>query len=944
MAEPQGLRSKDIPGPPDLSGTMVGRFAIRARLGGGGMGEVYRADDTKLKRSVALKRIAPRLRTDPNFRQRFLKEAERASALSDQRIAGVYDVLEEKDETFLVMEYVEGSTLRDRLGKPFSLEQFLPIALQCAEALVAAHDKGVVHLDIKPENIMLTPKGQVKILDFGVAKRLPRPADQTDSGTTAGGQEPMVGTPAYMAPEVLLEKDADQRADIFSLGAVFYEMLAGKHPFRAETFVVTCDNILHEIPAAPGQLNRSVPPGLDRLVARMLAKEPSARCPTAGDLARELYALRSGVEPLPLRGRISRRMALASAVLAVAALAGLFQVFRSPPRPPAQPRWVLIADFENRTGDAFFDNTARELLTVAIEQSRFVTVFPRARTADTLRRMQKPVDARLDPATAREVCLRENLQTLITGEMVPAGRGYRIAVRIVDPQNEMTLAALVEPLPGKQGLWDAVDRLSAKLREDLGEERSVVKRDSVPLERATTRSLEALERFSRALRLQAADKVEEAQTLMKAAVELDPEFAIAYSRLAIIQQALGAEEEALASSSHAYRLRDRVSERERYLIQANYHTLRLDFEDALEDLRTFSALYPNDATAYSNLAATSALMGELPQAIEAARRASQLDPKNVLRRADVIDLLAQAGRGDEALRELHTARGLGGRGPALSGSEAFAWLMKGDVARAREALQTMAKGGAYYENLARLYLAQILIYEGKLEPAAEQLESDLTVDSGTGNEFYAAIRHYWLARLYFLLGRTRPAMAHLDKLVITTRLSPLGLHQLRQAGLVCVENGEASRGRRVLREMEQLQSSFPSNFSKAAVAQIRGGLEQVAGDHARAQRDLEQARSLWGGVSAAWSLANYWQQEGDNEKALDFYREVLDRKGDVLQWDFAGLWIVAHFQAAGCYRRLGNTKEAARLYDDFLRLWGTEASELPQVKKAKEELRGLRPT
>jgi tetratricopeptide (TPR) repeat protein/predicted Ser/Thr protein kinase len=922
---------------------MVGRFAIRARLGAGGMGEVYLADDTKLKRSVALKRIAPRLRTDPNFRQRFLKEAERASALSDQRIAGVYDVLEQKDETFLVMEYVEGSTLRDRLGPPFSLEQFLPVALQCAEALVAAHDKGVVHRDIKPENIMLTPKGQVKILDFGVAKRLPRPGEQTDSGSAAGGQEAVAGTPAYMAPEVLLEKDSDQRADIFSLGVVFYEMLAGKHPFRTESFLETADRILHAIPLPLSQVNPHVPERLAHLISRMLAKEPSARYATAADLVRELHAIRTGVAPLPWRRKISWRMALASIVIAVAVLGVLFQVLRSPPHPPLQPRWVLIGDFENRTGDEFFDNTARELLTVAIEQSRFLTVFPRARTVDTLRRMQKPIDARLDPATAREICLRENLQTLITGEVVPAGRGYRIAVRIVDPQSEMTLAALAEPLSGKQGLWDAVDRLSAKLREDLGEERSVVKRDSVPLERATTRSLEALERFSRALRLQAADKIEEAQTLMKAAVELDPEFAIAYSRLAIIQQALGAEEEALASSSHAYRLRDRVSERERYLIQANYHTLRLDFEDALEDLRTLSALYPNDATAYGNLAATSALMDKLPEAIEAARRASQLDPKNALRRANVVDWLAQAGREDEALHELQAGREMGVNGPSLSGSEAFAWLMEGDVARARQALQTMAKGGAYFENLARLYLAQLLIYEGKLEPAAEQLESDLTLDSGTGNEFYAAIRHYWLARLYLLLGRKRPAMAHLDKLLATTRLTPLGLHQLRQAGLVCVEIGDVSRGQRVLQEIEQLQSSFPSNFSKAAAAQIRGGLEQVAGDNPSALHDLRQARTLWGGVSASWSLANYWQQEGDDEKALNFYREVLDRKGDVLQWDFAGLWIVAHFQAAGCSRRLGNTKEAVRLYDEFLHLWGTEARELPQVKKAKEELGGLRP-
>src|SRR5438477_6256003 len=242
-----------------LCGAVVGRFRIGDRLGKGGMGEVYRADDTKLKRTVALKRLAPSLRSDSLYRHRFLEEAERASRFSDSHVAAVYDVLEEQGEIFLILEYVEGENLRQRLRQPLSLDEFFTIAIQCAEALVSAHKQGIVHCDIKPENIMLTNEGQVKILDFGVAKHLPR-SDQSSTVDRGGG---FGGTPAYMSPEVLLEKVPDGRADIFSLGVVFYEALTCQHPFLAGSFVATSDRIRHETPASIRIFNPKVPEQLE---------------------------------------------------------------------------------------------------------------------------------------------------------------------------------------------------------------------------------------------------------------------------------------------------------------------------------------------------------------------------------------------------------------------------------------------------------------------------------------------------------------------------------------------------------------------------------------------------------------------------------------------------------------------------------------------------------
>src|SRR4029077_5282391 len=287
MADTPNRSQPGAGGATDLTGSSVGRFAILARLGVGGVGEVYRAEDTLLKRPVALKRIRPDLRADPRSRERLEKEAECASQLTNAHAAAGYDVLEEGQELFLVMEYVEGQTLRRRISQPLPVAEFLEIATQCAAAVAAAHQSGVFHRDLKPENIMLTPAGQGKVLDFGVARNIPG----DDAGTTLGtmsGTAGLSGTVAYMAPEVLEEKGADARADIFSLGVVFYEALAGKNPFLAEGFLPTCERILREEPAPLRQANPQVPAELERIITKMLAKNPAQRYATAADLVVDL--------------------------------------------------------------------------------------------------------------------------------------------------------------------------------------------------------------------------------------------------------------------------------------------------------------------------------------------------------------------------------------------------------------------------------------------------------------------------------------------------------------------------------------------------------------------------------------------------------------------------------------------------------------------------------
>jgi len=323
MAEFQPTLAGSTQPQDSLCGTVVGRFRIGERLGKGGMGEVYSAEDTKLKRTVALKRLAPSLRADSLYRHRFLEEAERASRFGDAHVAAVYDVLEEHGEIFLILEYVEGQNLRQRLRQPLSLDEFFAIAFQCAEALVSAHKHGIVHCDIKPENIMLASAGRVKILDFGVAKHLPR----SDQSSTVDRSGTFAGTPAYMSPEALLEQAPDGRADIFSLGVVFYEVLTGQHPFMAGSFVATTDRIRNETPASIRIFNRSVSRDLEAVVNKAMAKDVGRRYASAEELLEALREVHQGLtssglaRPVPLpQTRQRRRKWLLAAALTAALL------------------------------------------------------------------------------------------------------------------------------------------------------------------------------------------------------------------------------------------------------------------------------------------------------------------------------------------------------------------------------------------------------------------------------------------------------------------------------------------------------------------------------------------------------------------------------------------------------------------------------------------------
>lgn len=541
MGESSAGATKAAQAPDDLTGTTVGRYVIRARLGAGAMGEVYRAEDTVLKRTVALKRIAPSLQADPYYRDRFFKEAERASSLIHAKIAGIFDVLEDPRGTFLVMEYVEGQTLRQRMGQPMSVVEFLRIARQCGDALAAAHEKRIVHCDIKPENILLTPSGDVKVLDFGVAKRLPEASDITSADSVDQTRLSVGGTFLYMAPEVMLDRAIDPRSDLFSLGVVFYEVLSGRHPFRGGSLAATTNRILHEPPAPLRDAAPEVPAALCQIIQRLLEKKPAARYATAGDLLADLRALERGhplvtapVQTVPVAPRRWWKVWTAAAT-GLIVLGGLTTAL-----PPVR-RWVAervggavmpsekhvaVLPFEVVGGDAqaraFADGLTSTLTAklARFTQSQSLQVVP----ASIIRR-EKVTDA-------EKARTELGVNLVLEGSLHQLGGKVRVSYSLVDAQNRQVLdgdsitEAMADPFAVEDRVVDGVVRMLGL--EVRPQEREVLTAHGTSIAGAYDFYLQGrgyLENYDKP------ENLDSAISVFEQALKMDPRYALAYAGL-----------------------------------------------------------------------------------------------------------------------------------------------------------------------------------------------------------------------------------------------------------------------------------------------------------------------------------------------------------------------------------------------------------------------------